>query len=287
MGAGSHPGHLNHAVHFATVRQNWLNWFPFGLADPGSTRYNWRIETGVCILSSLPQSSQPSTPSKTGLGSTVQMVVDALSARLAAGEYPRGSRLPSERQLAASLQVARNTLREALDILEQRGLITRRAGAGSYVAEPEHWDNAVPVAAATGPLHLHVMRGIMEPEIARLAVLHMSSAGIEALARILDEMRATSDPAQFTRCEEDFQQKLAEGTCNPLLIACYNLVVKARRQRHRAAMLRRLTTPERMAYQRQVHAALLNALVGRDIAEATELVQQMLIEEQRLLMQEN
>lgn len=214
------------------------------------------------------------------------MVVDALSARLATGEYPLGSRLPAERQLAASLQVARNTLREALDILEQNGLILRRAGAGSYVAEPDHWDNAVPVAATTGPLHLHVMRGILEPEIARLAILNMPPACIEALARILDEMRATSDPAQFTRCEEDFQQKLAEGTGNPLLIACYNLVVKARRQRHRAAMQRRLTTPERLDYQRRIHAALLNALVARDIAEATELVQQMLIEEQRLFMQE-
>lgn len=215
------------------------------------------------------------------------MVVDALCARLAAGEYPQGSRLPAERQLAASLQVARNTLREALDILEQKGLILRRAGAGSYVSEPEHWDNALPVAATTGPLHLHVMRGILEPEVVRLAILNMPPTGIEALARILDEMRATTDPAQFTRLEEDFQQRLAEGTGNPLLVACYNLVVKARRQRHRSAMLRRMTTPGRMEHQRQSHGALLNALASRDIAEAVELVQQMLIEEQRLFMQED
>lgn len=215
------------------------------------------------------------------------MVVDALSTRLASGEYPRGGRLPAERQLAASLQVARNTLREALDILEQKGLIQRRAGAGSYVVEPEHWDNAMPVAAATGPLHLHVTRGILEPEIVRLAILNMPPSGLETLAQLLEEMRATADPAQFTRAEEDFQQKLADGTGNPLLASCYNLVVKARRQRHRTAMLRRLMTPERMEYQRRAHAALLNAVAGRDIAAATELAQQMLIEEQRLLMQED
>lgn len=238
-------------------------------------------------MSSLPQPPHVAAPSKPASGPAVQMVVDALSNRLASGDYPQGSRLPAERQLAASLQVARNTLREALDILEQKGLIQRRAGAGSYVVEPEHWDNAVPVAAATGPLHLHVTRGILEPEIVRLAILNMPAAGIETLAQLVEEMRATNDPAQFTRAEEDFQQKLAEGTGNPLLVSCYNLVVKARRQRHRAAMLRRLMTAERLAFQRCVHAALLNAIASRDIAAATELVQEMLVEEQRLLMQED
>ena len=214
------------------------------------------------------------------------MVVDVLCARLASGVYPQGSRLPSERQLAASMQVARNTLREALDILEQKGLILRRAGAGSFVVDPDRSDNALPVVASSGPLHLHVMRGILEPEIARLAILNMSLARIEALTRITEDLGRTTDTAQFARLEEDFQQKLAEGTGNPLLMACYDLVLKARRQRHRSAMLRRLLTPDRMDELRRIHVDLLGALASGDIAAATDLVQQMLIDEQRLLMQE-
>lgn len=214
------------------------------------------------------------------------MVVDVLCARLASGVYPQGSRLPSERQLAASMQVARNTLREALDILEQKGLILRRAGSGSFVVDPDRSDNALPVVASSGPLHLHVMRGILEPEIARLAILNMSLARIEALTRITEALGRTTDPAQFARLEEDFQQKLAEGTGNPLLVACYDLVLKARRQRHRSAMLRRLLTPDRMDELRRIHVDLLGALASGDIAAATDLVQQMLIDEQRLLMQE-
>ena len=214
------------------------------------------------------------------------MVVDVLCARLASGVYPQGSRLPSERQLAASMQVARNTLREALDILEQKGLILRRAGAGSFVVDPDRSDNALPVVASSGPLHLHVMRGILEPEIARLSILNMSLVRIEALTRITEALGRTTDPAQFARLEEDFQQKLAEGTGNPLLVACYDLVLKARRQRHRSAMLRRLLTPDRMDELRRIHVDLLGALASGDIAAATDLVQQMLIDEQRLLMQE-
>lgn len=100
-------------------------------------------------------------------------------------------------------------------------------------------------------------------------------------------MRDEADPAAFARLEEDFHQTLAEGTGNPLLLACYNLVIKARRQRHRTAMLRRHMTPERIDQQRQGYAALVNALAARDIAEAVDLVQQLLLEEQRLFMQED
>lgn len=257
------------------------------MAITGATGYDGANNPGNAALPSLPQTPHRALTEAISAGSTVQMVVDAITQRIASGDYAQGSRLPSERALAASLNVARNTLREALDLIEQKGLILRRPGAGSYVTQPEHWDNTAPVVAATGPLHLHVMRGILEPEMTRLAILHMPPAGVEALAQILERMRDEADPAAFARLEEDFHQTLAEGTGNPLLLACYNLVIKTRRQRHRTAMLRRQMTPERIDQQRQGYAALVNALAARDIAEAVDLVQQLLLEEQRLFMQED
>lgn len=243
--------------------------------------------SGKCALSSLPQQPQRDLPAPAEVGPTVQMVAEALTQRIASGAYPQGSRLPAERQLAASLNVARNTLREALDLIERQGLILRRAGAGSYVAEPGGWDRAAPVVAATGPLHLQVMRGIFEPEMARLAIIHMPPAAIEALVHILERMQQTNDPAQFAAHEENFQLTLAEGTGNPLLVACYNLVVKARRQGHRATMLRRHMTPERIERQRKGYATLVEALAARDIPEAVALVQDLLLEEQQVFMQED
>lgn len=238
-------------------------------------------------MNRLPQTSQQELLDRPALGSTVQIVAEALAARMAAGDYPQGSRLPSERQLAASLQVARNTLREALDILERQGLIVRRAGAGSYVTEPGGWDSAAPVIAATGPLHLQVMRGILEPEIARLAIVSMPPATIDALETIVAQMQTKTDPAQFARLEEDLHLRLAEGTGNPLLVACYNLVIKARRQRHRIAMLRRHMTPDRIHTQRQNYTALVSALSARDISQSVDLIQEILTEEQRMFMQDD
>jgi GntR family transcriptional regulator len=56
-----------------------------------------------------------------------------LRRRIAAGGYPQGARLPAEPRLAAELGVARTTLREALEVLAQQGLVLRRKRAGTIV----------------------------------------------------------------------------------------------------------------------------------------------------------
>lgn len=48
-----------------------------------------------------------------------------------------GDALPAERLLATELSVSRMTLRRAIDDLVREGLVTRRQGAGTYVAEPK------------------------------------------------------------------------------------------------------------------------------------------------------
>ena len=51
------------------------------------------------------------------------------------GRFPPGARLPSARQLAADWKVARNTVDDALAQLQGEGLLTRRVGAGTFVAD--------------------------------------------------------------------------------------------------------------------------------------------------------
>ena len=46
-----------------------------------------------------------------------------------------GERLPSERELADKLHVSRPSLREAISELQERGLLTSKAGSGVYVAD--------------------------------------------------------------------------------------------------------------------------------------------------------
>jgi GntR family transcriptional regulator len=68
-------------------------------------------------------------------GSAVAVAVAyrKLSDLLRRGSFPPGSRLPGERELAARVGVSRVTLRKALDLLEDRGLLTRSPKRGWFV----------------------------------------------------------------------------------------------------------------------------------------------------------
>src|SRR5262245_35406825 len=72
-------------------------------------------------------------------------VQDELKQRIGRGELPAGTRLPSEPELAAELQVSRATLRKALRAMELEGLLRRRQGSGTYVAEHPRMANSLDV----------------------------------------------------------------------------------------------------------------------------------------------
>ena len=64
-------------------------------------------------------------------------VMAHLRARIHDGTYPPRSTLPSEKELTAQLQVSRPTVRHALKILIEEGLIERVPGHGTFVTEAE------------------------------------------------------------------------------------------------------------------------------------------------------
>src|SRR3954453_9848262 len=70
-----------------------------------------------------------------GRGSKQALVRDEILGML--DELQVGDALPSERRLASELQVSRPTLRAVLDELVREGLLLRRHGSGTYVAEPK------------------------------------------------------------------------------------------------------------------------------------------------------
>lgn len=101
----------------------------------GLINANWSIP----ILTALPMSSKLVTPRLHRL-STAEPLYSQIAARLeaqiAAGKLAPGTRLPAERELSDTWRVNRLTLRQALHLLEAKGLLVRRRGAGNYVSEP-------------------------------------------------------------------------------------------------------------------------------------------------------
>ena len=64
------------------------------------------------------------------------IVASRAEARIRSGEWAPGTRLPPERELCRILDISRATLRQALAELEQRGLISRHQGRGTFVTRP-------------------------------------------------------------------------------------------------------------------------------------------------------
>lgn len=83
--------------------------------------------------------SEPSSnilrPLKAEHQTLTRVTADAIQGAIHDGKFPPGSQLPGEPELMGMLGVSRTTLREALTILEELGLITRRRGLGTFVCD--------------------------------------------------------------------------------------------------------------------------------------------------------
>jgi GntR family transcriptional regulator len=64
-----------------------------------------------------------------------EQVAEHIAARIEAGELRPGQKMPPERDLATEYGVAYNTVRKAMKLLRERGLIVTMHGRGTYVAE--------------------------------------------------------------------------------------------------------------------------------------------------------
>lgn len=63
-------------------------------------------------------------------------IASALAVRIRSGQIPAGTRLPSEPELARSLGVSRNTVREAIGVLREQGLAASKQGIGTFALDP-------------------------------------------------------------------------------------------------------------------------------------------------------
>jgi DNA-binding GntR family transcriptional regulator len=104
-----------------------------------------------------------------------RQVADDLTVRLASGEWPVGAMMPTETELCTSFNVSRHTVREALRLIEEAGLVQRRQGSGTTVLATEARGRFV--QDITG------MAGLLQyPEETRLTVLRAREATLDAEA---------------------------------------------------------------------------------------------------------
>ena len=91
-----------------------------------------------------------------------------LRARIQSGEYGKGEKIPSLRQLALQYKASPEVIRLALDILREENLIVSRQGKGNFVSEPSLSFREVLVIT---PLHGHLNQDIVSQFISRFSEL--------------------------------------------------------------------------------------------------------------------
>jgi len=122
------------------------------------------------------------------IGRIKQMLVD--------GKLRPGDKLPVEKELAASLGVSRNTLREAVRALTTLKVLQTRQGDGTYVTslEPDLLLDGMgfvaDLHAETGELQFLHVRRLLEPDATALAVGRLTDADLAELRHVLDQADA-------------------------------------------------------------------------------------------------
>lgn len=81
-------------------------------------------------------------------GSLYEQIAARLRSDILSGRYHAGQRLPSERTLIQELGLARETVRQAVALLRQEGLVVVRRGHGVVVREQPERENLAPPAGA-------------------------------------------------------------------------------------------------------------------------------------------
>ncbi|MFN0183488.1 MAG: FadR/GntR family transcriptional regulator [Aquabacterium sp.] len=151
-----------------------------------------------------------------------RQIAGQLRALIDGGEFPAGSRLPPERDLASQLGVSRPSVREALIALEVEGRVEVRMGSGIWVTDgrgAEARAAAARAATGEGPLETIRARQLIESELAALAARRASPALVKGLREALASMRRDAAAGrQPTEGDRRFHLLVAEAADNSVLL---------------------------------------------------------------------
>lgn len=200
-----------------------------------------------------------------------RQIAEQIRALVAAGEFARGTRLPSERDIAKQLRVSRTSVREALIALEIEGLIEVRGGSGIYVNPAK--DGAGQLFgsgdADPGPFELLRARRVIEGEIAALAAGLIDDDGLHALERTVEAYKSHAHHVDSREdADRDFHLCIAEFANNSVLLQTVRLYMDQRRGPMWRRIVEHFQSPALLNGVISDHRAVIAALRSRDPAAA-------------------
>lgn len=156
-------------------------------------------------------------------------VLDRIMSAISTSEFPPGSQLPSEKELMGMIGVGRPAIREAMQALQQMGLIRISHGERARVINPTpdvivaQISSAMIMMLATnsrGLDELKEIRLLLEGGLVRIATQRASAHDLDRLVDSLRELKeARGDSARFVAADMRFHGLIAEMSGNSMIAA--------------------------------------------------------------------
>ncbi|GAA4925274.1 FadR/GntR family transcriptional regulator [Streptomyces coeruleoprunus] len=163
-----------------------------------------------------------SSPRRSALS---DQVIAQLRNQITSGEWPVGSRIPTEPELVEQLGVARNTVREAVRALAHNGLLDIRQGSGTYVVATSELAGVMHRRFADADArHVAEVRSTLESSAARLAAQRRTERDLQQLELLLErreEAWESGDAERFVAADATFHLAVVAASHNEVLTELY------------------------------------------------------------------
>ncbi len=212
-----------------------------------------------------------------------ELVIEVIEDRILSGALKVGDALPPERELAASLEVSRAGVREAVRVLESQGVLRSQPGAGAAAGT---FVAALPREALTRFLRLHVALSnftIQDVTEARIVLERASAAsaarGLDAAARAEIEAALAAGEAAigvrgaFNEADTRFHLAIADASGSSLSAALTGAIREAVRVPLLHAIERNADWGDQSALLQREHRAIADAIVEGDAERAADLTE--------------
>jgi DNA-binding FadR family transcriptional regulator len=151
-------------------------------------------------------------------------VTTELVGRIVRGVHPPGTVLPPEPALCVTFSVSRTVIREAVKVLQEKGLVQVRQGAGTMVTPPTTWnmlDEVVLTATVAEDDSLAVLddlvvtRRLLESDMAHVAATAADQEVVDRLRALVDRMdQLVDDPVAYREQDRAFHDAVMRASGN-------------------------------------------------------------------------
>lgn len=213
-------------------------------------------------------------------------IAGALRKRISAGEWADLGRMPPERDLASEFGVARNTIRRAVGLLEEDGTVTRQSGRGTFL-QPEQKSTlaqAIERMEGASPADMMEIRLLLEPSAAQFAATNASASELNLVREAHQAAYDSLDMPVFEHWDAEFHNRIFACSRNDFLKEIHNVMRILRNQSPWFEMKKRSFSEERRQTYCREHAAIVEALMGRDQEAARAAMHAHLLTVQRNLL---